>query len=179
MTNNDLKRDSAVMMSSTMPSAEVLLLGVTADMFWNGKHRNGRLVGQRQRLAVSNGDGSTVAADLRSRHPRCIDTNRPRDVLDLLLASILERSVNLAFDLAKYLVADQDATGIGQSLQPRRDIHALSIDISVLLNDDITEIEADAKLQRRARQLRLGSPAHTASPLSGLRTPQEIHRPWF
>src|SRR6202790_2551508 len=36
MTNSDLKRDSAVMISSTMPSAKYSCSG-SPDMFWNGR----------------------------------------------------------------------------------------------------------------------------------------------
>src|ERR1700752_125223 len=44
MTNNHLKRDSAVMISSTIPSAKYSCSG-SPDMFWNGRTASERLSG--------------------------------------------------------------------------------------------------------------------------------------
>jgi len=48
-----LKRNSAVMISSTMPSAKYLLLGIAGHIL-ERKRRNGRLVGQRRRALSLN-----------------------------------------------------------------------------------------------------------------------------
>ena len=77
---------------------------------------------------------------------RCVDTDWPSEVLHLLFTSVLERSLNLPFDLAKYLVTDEDAAGLSQSLKPRRYIHPISVHVTVLFNDYITEVQTDAQL---------------------------------
>src|SRR5262249_36415987 len=84
-------------------------------------------------------------------YSRCISTNGPGEVLDLLLTSILERSLNLSFDLTKYFIAHQNATGLSQALKPRGDIHTVSVNISALFNDDIAKVQADAEPQRPTR----------------------------
>ena len=86
-------------------------------------------------------------------YPSRISTNGPGKVLDLLLSSILKRSFNLAFKFTKNLVTDQYATGLSKRFEACRYVHALSVHISALLNDDITKVEADAQLERTARQL--------------------------
>ncbi len=83
MTNSQRMRDSAVMMSSTMPSAKYSCSG-SPLMFWNGKHRDRRLVRQRQRRC----GGRMRLAASACAHP--VDAHRPGDVLDLLFAQILE-----------------------------------------------------------------------------------------
>ena len=81
--------------------------------------------------------------------------HRPNNVLNVLLPSVRECSVDLSLDFTKYLVADQNTPGISQCLQPRRDVHTLTVNISALFDDDITEIKADSKLQRCVREFGL------------------------
>src|SRR6266705_5612844 len=52
ITNSDLKRDSAVMMSSTIPSAKYSCSG-SPDMFWNGSTAMDGLSGRAGGCAVS------------------------------------------------------------------------------------------------------------------------------
>jgi hypothetical protein len=54
---------------------------------------------------------------MRSR-THSVSADRPGDVLELLLAAILEANIQLAFDLAVYLLRNQDAAWIGAPLQP-------------------------------------------------------------
>ena len=81
--------------------------------------------------------------------------HEPSDVLDLLLAEILEREVELVANLVVYYPADANPPGIGQCLQPRRNIDAFSEDV-VLFDDHIAEIDANPKPDalRPARRLR-------------------------
>ena len=58
-----------------------------------------------------------------------VDADRPRDVLDLLLAEILEAEIELVADLVAHDPADADPAGLGQSFQPRRDIDAIAEDV--------------------------------------------------
>src|SRR5262244_964010 len=74
-----------------------------------------------------------------------IDTNWPRDVLDALLAPILERVWELVPDLIADHSADADPAGFCQRLQTRRNIHAVTEDV-LLLSDHVADVDADAKL---------------------------------
>ena len=47
-----------------------------------------------------------------------VSADRLGDVLELLLAAILEANIQLAFDFAVNLVGNQDASRIGDPLQP-------------------------------------------------------------
>jgi hypothetical protein len=47
-----------------------------------------------------------------------VGADRSGNVLELLLAAILEANVQLAFDFAVHLLGNQDAARIGDPLQP-------------------------------------------------------------
>jgi hypothetical protein len=66
------------------------------------------------------------------------------DVLDALLAPVLERVGELVPDLVAYYPRDADAAGLGQSLQPRGYIDPIAEDV-VLLNDHVAEVHSDAE----------------------------------
>jgi hypothetical protein len=68
----------------------------------------------------------------------------PGDVLDLLLAQILEHEIELVAHLVMHDPADADPAGLGQPFQPRRDVHPIPEDV-VLLNDHVAEVDADAE----------------------------------
>jgi hypothetical protein len=68
----------------------------------------------------------------------------PCDVLELLVAQILERGVELAAHLPIGVVGDQHGAGIGDSLQAGRDVDAITEDVAVL-DDDIADVHADAE----------------------------------
>ena len=76
--------------------------------------------------------------------PHAPDMHRPCNVLDLLLAEILEREVELVAHLVVHHPADADATRLRQGFETCRDVDAISIDI-VLVEDDVAEIDPDAK----------------------------------
>src|SRR4029079_6327730 len=59
MTNSDLNRDSAVMMSSTMPSAKYSC-SVSPDMFWNGSTAIDGLSGKASGTSTGGADGASV-----------------------------------------------------------------------------------------------------------------------
>ena len=114
ITNSHLIRDSAVMMSSTMPSTKYSCSG-SPLIFWNGKTAIDGLSG-----SASAGVALAGAAAAVSLH--AIDAHRPGDVLDLLLAQILEGEVELVAHLVAHHAADADAARLGQGLPaaPRR-----------------------------------------------------------
>ncbi len=78
---------------------------------------------------------------------KAIDPHGPRDVLDLLLTPVLEGVRELVPDLLIDLPRDRDPPGLRQLLQPGRDIHAIPVHIAILLDHDVTEVDADAELE--------------------------------
>ena len=55
--------------------------------------------------------------------------HRPGDVLDLLLAQILEAEIELVAHLVAHDPADADPARLGQRFEPRRDIDAVAVDV--------------------------------------------------
>ena len=64
-----------------------------------------------------------------------VSADRLGDVLELLLAAILEANVQLAFDFAIHLLGNQDAARIGDPLQPDRNVDPVAVEFTVLPND--------------------------------------------
>jgi hypothetical protein len=77
-------------------------------------------------------------------HP--INTHRPRDVLERLFASILEGDVQLVSNLVANDLADTDSARLGDAFKPGRDVHAIAVNVAAL-DDDVTEVDADAKFE--------------------------------
>ena len=98
-----------------------------------------------------------AAASVAARAPRAApvveqdpeDPDRPGDVLDVLLAQILEGDVEPVADLVAHRRRDADAARLGQRLEPRGDIDAVAEDVAVL-DDHVAEIDADAELDASA-----------------------------
>ena len=67
------------------------------------------------------------------------------DVLDLLLALVVEGGAHLVAHGAAHRVRHRDAAGLRERLQARRDVHAVAIDGAVGLLDDVAHVHADAK----------------------------------
>ena len=74
-----------------------------------------------------------------------IGAHRPCDVLDAVLADVVEGVRKLVPDLVSDHSGDANSTGLGECLQPCRDIHTVAEDV-VLLNDHVAEVDANAKL---------------------------------
>ena len=62
-----------------------------------------------------------------------MDAHRPCNVLDLLLAHVLEREVELVAHLIAHHPADANPARLGQGFEPRRDIDSVSVDIAPVL----------------------------------------------
>src|SRR5580765_2772487 len=97
MTNRDRTRDSAVVISSTMPSAKHSCSG-SPLMFWKGRTAREGLSGKESAMC-------SVGADAKVPRPGLsllgdpIDPNRTGDVLEGLFAHVLEGDFELATDL--------------------------------------------------------------------------------
>ena len=144
------------MISSTMPSAKYSCSG-SPDMFWNGKHRDRRLVGQRQRPAPpalplagegarrspspasggGSGWGLAVRRGRRAPAGRCFSAPARRDPRPA--KSSLPRV------WVTHRVRDADAAGLGQRFEPGGDVDPVAEDV-VVVDDDVAEIDADAPL---------------------------------
>ena len=95
-----------------------------------GDRQSGRRAGPRQ-------IGDTFRAQR-------IDPHRPRDVLNGLLAEILERVSQLVTDLLVHRPGDADPAGLGESFQACGDIDAIAKDV-VTIGDHVAKIDADAQ----------------------------------
>ena len=159
-------RDSAVMMSSTMPSAKyscsgsplILVNGRTAMEGLSGTSKpvRGAAVGARRRRA---------AIEQRAPGP-----HRLGNVLERLLAQIVPGDLDLAAHLAMRIVGDADAAGLGDRLQPGGDIDAVAENV-VVVDDDVADMDADAK--REAAVLRHGR--RCASAMRALNVDRAAH----
>src|SRR5262249_10297997 len=79
-----------------------------------------------------------------------ISANGLGDVLEVLLAAILQATVQLAVDLAVTLLGHQDAARIGDPFQPDSDIDPVAIELAVLADDYVTKVQPDAQREGTA-----------------------------
>jgi hypothetical protein len=76
----------------------------------------------------------------------CIDANRPSDVLDLLLAQVLESEIELVANVGAHHSADANAARFCEPHQSGRDIHPIAEDV-VFLNNAVNPDGARDVLQ--------------------------------
>src|SRR5262249_927193 len=76
--------------------------------------------------------------------------HRPRDILDPLLAQILEREGELVAHLIADNAADTDPAGFGQTLKPCSDVDAVAKDVAPVL-DYVAEIDPHAQFDTAIR----------------------------
>src|SRR6516165_5327979 len=124
MTKSQRTRDSAVMISSTMPSAKYSCSGSPLIL----------------------AKDSTAIAGVANP----VDPYRPGDVLDLLLPQILEDKGQPVAHLVMNRIGDQHPAGISQGLDPCGDVDAGAIEV-VVLDDHVAEIDADTQLDTVVR----------------------------
>jgi hypothetical protein len=125
-----LIRLSAVVISSTIPSAKYSCSG-SPLMFSNGSTA----------IVLWEWKGCTQLLDRRATRSRAyrVRADRLGDVLELLLAAILEANGQLAFDFAVHLLGNQDAARICDPFQPDRNVDPVAVEFTVLPNDDVTK----------------------------------------
>src|SRR5271166_3709029 len=146
MTNSQQMRLSAVMISSTMPSAKYSCSGSPLRLAKGNTAIDG-FVGERQGQCTWRswriGSGTSVA------NP--VDPHRPGNVLDLLLAEILKDKRQPIANVIMNRVGDEHPAGIGQGFDPCGDIDAVAIEV-IALDDHVAEIDADAQLDAVVRR---------------------------
>src|SRR4029453_9015918 len=124
--------------------AEVLLLGITRHV-GERQYGNRGLVRQRE-CGLS---GWRRLADTRRSNPE--DVARPRDVLELPLAQILEGQIQLVAHLIVHDLAYADPAGFGEAFEPCRNVDAIAVNI-VAVDDDVAEVDAEAELDAMVRR---------------------------
>jgi hypothetical protein len=78
----------------------------------------------------------------------CTEANRPHrlgDILQVLLADVVERTVDLAANMPMRIVGDADTARFGNSLKARCDVDPIAEDI-VVVDDDVANVNTDTKL---------------------------------
>jgi hypothetical protein len=142
ITNKERNRESSVIMSSVMPSEKELLLSIARHVA-ERQYYYGGPVGLRQRLLLAC-DGRILG----SVKLRGVDAHRPGNVLQMLLAKIVDGNIDPAGDVLEDRPRQAQSTRLGDLLKARRDIHAIAVDVAVF-DDDITEVNSYAEPQRR------------------------------
>ena len=158
-----LSRDSAVVMSSVMPSAKNSCSG-SALMLSNGS------------TAIDGRSGSGQRGPFRRCAPlppsQPVDPDGPLDVLELPLAEVLEVAAELALEVVVGRARDHHAARLGELLEAGGDVHPVAVEVAVGLADHVAEVdadpEADALLFGHAR-LALG---HALLDQDGARAPR-------
>src|SRR5208283_3601428 len=134
------------------------LFRVAADVL-KRQNRDRRLVGYRRRRRRRR---IGVPANWDA-----IDTHRPGNVFDVLLAEILECEIELVTDLVAHDPADADSAGLGQGFEAGGDIDAVAINVA-LVDDDVAEVDADAELYPFVGRHVGVAPDHFALDLDGI-----------
>src|SRR6202040_906263 len=120
---------------------EIFLLRIAAHIL-ERQNRDRRLVGQRQRRSrcrIRRQD-HCLTGHVHIEYP-----DRARDVLDLLLAPVVEGETELVAHLVTHHAADADAARGRQGFEAGGDVDAITVDFPTVL-DDVAEIDADAEL---------------------------------
>src|SRR5690348_10255731 len=73
-----------------------------------------------------------------------MNADRTGNVLDGLLAHILEAEAQLVAHLIMDVARNHDASGFGKSFQPRRHVDSITVDI-ILIADNVADIDSDAE----------------------------------
>ena len=111
---------------------KIFLLRIAAHI-GEGQHRDRWLVGQRQRPRRLL--GGFLGEDT-------VNEQRPRDVLEALLAEVVKLGIDFAAHLAEGVLRDADAAGLGDAFEPSRDVDAIAVDVAVFDND-VAEVHSD------------------------------------
>src|SRR6516225_4537457 len=91
---------------------------------------------RRRRIGQCRGRGSW---------PDRIGVHGPRDVLELLLAQILEREIELAGDILLHARRNTQAARLRQAFEASGNVDAVAEDVAVF-DDDVAHMDADAPL---------------------------------
>ena len=142
MTNSDLKRDSAVMMSSTMPSAKYSCSG-SPLMFWNGSTAMEGLSGSGSgELAGCRADTLPLRLLPISRARQ--RSARARDVLQRVRSPMSSNAARPCPESADRRHRRCRRRPARDAFKARRNVDAVAENI-VVVDDDVADVNADAK----------------------------------
>src|SRR4029077_1625032 len=130
------------------------------------KHGDGGLVGERQSLRALDRRLYRRCRRTARIHPQPPRSHRFNNILQVLRTHILKGEIDLPADLTLCVVGDANATRLRNPFKARGDVDAVAKDI-VVIDDDVTDVDADAKfdpLDLRHRSILL---SHTALDLDG------------
>src|SRR5919106_2851114 len=152
--------------------SEVILLGI-ATQIGEGQDRYGRLLDLPRLL------WACIRADRpesrRKVQGDAISAYWPIDVLEHLLAHVLESEIESVADVISDGCRDRDPTRFRYAFQPRRQIDAVTVDVFGL-DDHVPEVDAHAKLYPAV--LRHTRIALSHPPLDRGRAGHSIHDAW-
>ena len=134
---------------------KIFLLRIAAHI-GEGQHRDRWLVGQRQRPRRLL--GGFLGEDT-------VNEQRPRDVLEALLAEVVKLGIDFAAHLTEGVLRDADAAGFGDPFESCRDVDAIAVDVAVFDND-VAEVHSDPEgdpLFFRCPGIAFGHPRCTAT----------------
>src|SRR5262249_30281400 len=119
-----------------------------------GQYRDRRLFGKRR-----------IGAGLRHRRlrgrDRAVGSDRPRDVLERLLADVFEGEIQPARGVLLDPRRNTDPARFGQSFEAGRDINAVAKDVAIL-DDNVADIDADAEVDAAIGRRAGVAPGHLA-----------------
>src|SRR5665213_1021117 len=125
---------------------EIFLFDVPAHVL-KRQHRDGRLVGKRQRPRSVGRRLRLFRCYLPRRGERLVDPRSPcahslGDVFQDLRTNTVEGDIDLAANLALSIVRNADAAGFGGPLQPSGNVDAVTENV-VVVYDDVADVDAD------------------------------------
>src|SRR4030095_5297681 len=121
---------------------EELLLGIPAHV---GEGKNDDRWLDRARYL------GHLAAFGAARLPHAVYPHPAGDIAQLHVAQVGEPEVELAVDCLVDLAGDEDPTGLGERFDARRDVDPIAKYI-VAVDDDVTDVDADAELDLLLRR---------------------------
>src|SRR5215831_701831 len=128
MTNSQRMRESAVMISSTIPSAKYSCSG-SPLIFWNGN----TAIGQGECWSAF--ERRHFGRVLRGGEPHSVDPHRTSNVLEALLSNVVEREVETPRYVLLNARRNANASGLGQTFQTSRYVHPITEDVAVFYDD--------------------------------------------
>ncbi len=120
---------------------EELLLGIAAEIC-ERQHGDGTPIVEIRRARREHGGGDKLFRQLGHLAAHPVDPDGSCYVLEALGPEILEIEIDFAGDLLVDDIRYIDTAGLGQRLDPRRDVDAVAEDVA-FLGDDVAEIDPD------------------------------------
>ena len=139
---------------------KVFLLGIAAHVL-ERQHRDGRFVGERQSLRALDRRLCRRCRRTARIHPQPPRSHRFNNILQVLRTHILKGEIDLPADLPLCVIRDANATRLRNPFKASSDFDAVAKYI-VVIDDDVTDVDADAKFDPLDLRHRSILRSHTA-----------------